>query len=74
MGDKPMADYRGYQRTIHEIDPTVDAEAVEMLMRLQSRTLDHLPREAFEAATRHAKQRHTADPGYYGKVRLAYAN
>jgi hypothetical protein len=36
-----------YQTAIREIDPTVDAAAVEVWMRLQYSTLDHLSHEVF---------------------------
>lgn len=67
-------DYRGYQRTIHEIDPTVDPAAVEALMRMGNRTLCHLPREAFVAATRHVRRCEDARPGYSAAVLKAYAS
>jgi hypothetical protein len=36
-----------YQNAIREIDPSVDAAAVEAWMRLQYHTLSHLPHETF---------------------------
>jgi hypothetical protein len=36
-----------YQKIINEIDPSVDAAAVEAWMRLQYSTLNHLSHEVF---------------------------
>lgn len=38
----------GYQKLIAEIDPRVNARAVEAFMRLEYGTLNHLSREQFE--------------------------
>ena len=68
-----MTEYRGYQRLIHEIDPTVDPAAVEAQMRLQYGTLDHLPRSTFVSETRIAKQCEAAQPGYFAMIKRSYA-
>jgi hypothetical protein len=38
-----------YQNVIRQIDPSIDAAAVEAWMRLQYHTLNHLPHETFVA-------------------------
>jgi phosphatidate phosphatase APP1 len=40
-------EYRGYEKSIHDLDKTVNPTGVENFMRLQYRTLNHLPREVF---------------------------
>ena len=45
-----------YQNAIKQIDPSVDAAAVEAWMRLQYGTLNHLPHEVFVAEVKLYRQ------------------
>ena len=63
---------RGYQRMIHEIDPTVNAAGVEASMRLQYGTLGHLDDRTFREEIQIAKDCEREEPGYLRMVAESY--
>ena len=54
----------GYTKLIEEIDPTVNAVGIECLMRLQYRTLDHLPRDVFSREIAMARRIEAVEDGF----------
>lgn len=64
--------YRGYQQTIHEMDPTVDPRHVEAAMRLQYGVLDHLSRDVFRAEIALFKLCEKERPGFGESVARSY--
>lgn len=61
-----------YARLIAEIDPTIDANGVVCMMRLEHRTLNHLPRSVFVREVHIARQCEEAEPGFLASVRASY--
>ena len=53
-----------YQKSIHDIDPSINPAGVEASMRLQYSTLDHLTHETFVEEAKIAKACEAANPGY----------
>ena len=60
-----------YERSIREIDDTVNPMAVEAQMRLKYSTLDHLPREEFQREIKIYKQV-IRDDAFYAKEAVDY--
>ena len=54
----------GYQKTIHELDPTINAAGVEFSMRLQYGVLDHLDKDIFRQEIELAHELERQEPGY----------
>ena len=62
----------GYQKLIHDIDPTVNPAGVEASMRLQFGTLDHLDRQTFREEIILAKECEREQPGYLRRTAASY--
>lgn len=61
-----------YARIIREIDPTIDADAVECSMRLQYGTLDHLDRSTFAEEVALFRECEREEPGWGERVKRSY--
>ena len=61
-----------YQKSIHDIDPSINPPGVEASMRLQHSTLDHLPHKTFVEEVKIAKDCEAADPGYLKGIAESY--
>lgn len=67
-----MKTLTGYERTIHEIDPSINAVGVECSMRVQFGTLDHLDRQTFRNEIALAREMEREQPGVLKMIAGSY--